>query len=127
MVLSPPNDIEPILQIPDNSPIYFSIIIVAIVIFLYFTIKTIQKISTRPNRKKEIISQLKNIDFQDAKKSAYLITQLGREVAKSERSRKLLEELIQSLETYKYRPNVPEIDEVTKSKFHIFLEVVESE
>lgn len=123
-----PNDIEPAVEIINYSFIYFSSSIGLGLVFLYFTIKFILNLfHNRRNSKKEMVATLKEMDWSDSKGSAYKVTRLGRAVSSSERSRKLLDEIIESLEVYKYRSSVPEIDQSIISKFNIFLEVVESE
>jgi len=123
-----PNDIEPAVEIASNSFIYFSVSIIFGLLFLYFTIKFLLNLfNKKKNSKDEIISTLKNINWSNSKETAYKITRLGRLIAKGERSKKLLDDIIKSLEIYKYRASVPEMDKSIINKLNIFLEVVESE
>lgn len=60
--------------------------------------------------------------FQIQKKSAYTITKYSRLIVSNEREKKLAIELIESLEKYKYKKEVENIDNEVKAKFSIFMD-----
>lgn len=65
---------------------------------------------------------MKNVNFSDSKKSAYTITKYSRLIVSNEREKKLAIELIESLEKYKYKKEVENIDNEVKAKFSIFMD-----
>ncbi len=67
------------------------------------------------------------MDWSKSRESAYLITKIGREVSSTDRSRAILEEIIEMLEEFKYRKSVREISDEVKLKVELFCQVVESE
>jgi len=122
-----PNSIEPIIEINDLSFYYFIALILIGIVGIYFLVKLAFKIFKykRDDRKKSIES-LRKLNWSQSKNTAYKITKYGRLIA-GERSEKLLDELIESLERYKYRKDEIEINNNIKNRLNIFLEVVESE
>lgn len=119
------HDIKPIVEIPDISIyIYYGLIIFAIffvsavsyLLYKYFRNK-------KPNQQKEYFNILKNIDFQNQKKSAYLISKYGRLLVNDERQKRLLDELIFDTNDYKYKKEITkEISQEVKVKFDTFME-----
>lgn len=119
------HDIKALSAIPDLSFYIFVLlmfigllILSSLIFFLYKYIKN------RKNSAKQSLDVLKNIDFSDAKKAAYLITKHGRVVANNEREQKLYEELEEELAHYKYKKEVHPIDENTKHKFQLFMDAL---
>lgn len=70
---------------------------------------------------------LKSVNIENSRESAYKITELGRKLADSERSKRVLDELIIILNNYKYRREIEPFADEVLAKFQIFLEVLESE
>ena len=123
-VLSKLNDIKELEKIPDNSLFIFSALILLGFIFLLILIFFITKLikNRKKNPRKIYFKILKNIDFSDSKKSAYTITKYSRLIVSNEREKKLAIELIESLEKYKYKKEVENIDNEVKAKFSIFMD-----
>ena len=88
-------------------------------IFLFKYLK-----NRRDNLRKSYLKVLKNIDFSNPKESAYKITKYAKLLAKDERSMQIYEDLTKRLEVYKYRKDVPQIDNEVKKYYNLFIEVV---
>ncbi|OQR40761.1 hypothetical protein AS859_09730 [Aliarcobacter cryaerophilus] len=123
-VLSKLNDIKELEKIPDNSLFIFSALILLGFIFLLILIFFITKLikNRKKNPRKIYFKILKNVNFSDSKKSAYTITKYSRLIVSNEREKKLAIELIESLEKYKYKKEVENIDNEVKAKFSIFMD-----
>ena len=117
----PLHDIKPLLEIEEYSFYYLVALIAVAVIILggvgYLLFKYLQR-RNRFNVRAEHLKVLHTIDFNDAKKAAYDITQYGATFKDdSERNRNAYESLVEHLEQYKYKKYVSEIDEETKHLF----------
>ncbi len=123
-ILSKLNDIKELEKIPDNSLFIFSALILLGFIFLLILIFFITKLikNRKKNPRKIYFKILKNVNFSDSKKSAYTITKYSRLIVSNEREKKLAIELIESLEKYKYKKEVENIDNEVKAKFSIFMD-----
>jgi len=123
-VLSKLNDIKELEKIPDNSLFIFSALILLGFIFLLILIFFITKLikNRKKNPRKIYFKILKNVNFSDSKKSAYTITKYSRLIVSNEREKKLAIELIESLEKYKYKKEVENIDNEVKGKFSVFMD-----
>ena len=91
------------------------------IIFLFIKYFKNRKVSDR----KTYFNILKNIDFDDSKKAAYIITKYSRLIANNDREKKLANELIEELEFFKYKKNVKKIDKLTKAKYSTFMEILD--
>ena len=123
-LLSKLNDIKELEKIPDNSIFIFSFLIFLAILILttliFFLIKFFKNRKKSP--RKIYFEILKNIDFSDSKKSAYVITKYSRLITTNEREKKLANELIEELEKNEYKKNVEKIDETIKAKFLVFMD-----
>lgn len=121
------NDIKPLIEIPDNS--FFIFIVLVFVLFILFLIIVFFVIKLIKNRKKSsrkiYFEILKNVDFNDSKNAAYTITKYSKLLVKNEREISLCNELIEELSIYKYRKNVPQIDNKIKAKFENLMEIID--
>ena len=123
-VLSKLNDIKELEKIPDNSLFIFLALVLLGFIFLLILIFFITKLikNRKKNPRKIYFKILKNVNFSDSKKSDYTITKYSRLIVSNEREKKLAIELIESLEKYKYKKEVENIDNEVKAKFSIFMD-----
>jgi len=71
-----------------------------------------------------LFRELKSVDFTNSKEAAYKITKYGRELVYDDRSYKIFEELLKKVQKYKYKKEVPLVDEETKKYFKLFLETI---
>lgn len=119
------NDIKPLVQIPDYSVyLYYALISIGVLLILFCIYFLYNYLKKRKNSKaKQYYKILKNIQFNDPKKDAYTITTYGRLLATDERSQKLMDELWESLQLYKYKKDIPkDFTKETKAKFTTFME-----
>jgi hypothetical protein len=119
-------DIKELSNIPDNSFYIFSLLtIIVFVILLSFLI--LYKIKKRKKEKTfrvQALEKLNNINLNDTKKSAYIISKYGRVLIQDERSKKLFDELFTSLEKYKYTQLVPRFEKDIFVKLQLFKESI---
>ena len=120
------HDIKGLIEVPDYSIyIYYGLIIGAILLLCligYLIYKFYQ--NKKQNIRKEYLSKLKAIDFKlnSSKQNAYEITKYGQLLAIDDREVQLLNDLVQNLETYKYKKNVDNFDNETKALYDRFIE-----
>jgi len=121
-------DIKPLLDIPDNSYyIYWGLITFAIllgVLLLFFVAKKLWE-NRKVNLAKGYLEALKKIDWNDTKKSAYQATHYARLLATDERRKELFSQLEPMLEKYKYKKEVDTVDQDTKNKFNLYVQVAD--
>ena len=121
-------DIKPLLEIPDSSYyIYlalmglFALLLLAI---LYFVAKKFL-LNRKENETKKYLQQLKKVDWSDAKSSAYLVTYLGRNLVHDERTEEIFNQILPLLEKYKYRAEVPSVDDETLKQYELLVHVLD--
>ena len=121
-------DIKPLLEIPDTSYyIYLAIIgVVALLLLsiIYFVVKKVI-LNRKESQAQKYLRQLKRIDWSDAKSSAYLVTYLGRKLAKDGRSKEIYTQILPMLEKYKYRAQVPSVDDETLRQYELLVHVLD--
>ena len=119
-------DIKPLLEIPDSSfYIYWGLIIVGIFLvvgIIFFTALKWWRLKKK-NMAKVYLAKLKEIDWSDAKESAYIATHYARLLATDERREKIFEQLNPLLDRYKYKKVVDEVDDETIKYFNLFVQV----
>ena len=121
-------DIKPLLEIPDSSYyIYWgliSVVIVLLVAVLFFVLKKLWD-NRKINLEKGYLEAIKSIDWSNTKKSAYEATHYARLLATDERRQELFSQLEPMLEQYKYKKEVDEMDEDTRNKFNLYVQVAD--
>jgi len=121
------HDIKDIVKIPDNSIfIYYGLIFLGLLlslIILLFIIKYFK--NKKVNQRKVYFETLKNIEFKDSKKDAYIITKNLRLLIKNDREKILANELINELNEYKYKKEVPNISNDIKNKLTTLLGIID--
>ncbi|MGA1932830.1 hypothetical protein ACH5BF_08940 [Arcobacter sp. YIC-464] len=121
------HDIKELVVIPDNSIFIFSFLIfLGVILLLSIAIFIIKLLKNRKkDLRKEYFEILENLDYNDSKKSAYIITKYVRVLARSQREIKIANELIEELSEYKYKKEVKDIDTNTKAKLSTFMDIVD--
>jgi hypothetical protein len=121
-------DIKPLLEIPDSSYyMYWGLIIfssVLILSILFFILKKLWD-NRKVNLAKGYLASIKKIDWKDTKKSAYEATHYARLLATDERRQELFSQLEPLLEQYKYKKEVNEVDQETRNKFNLYVQVAD--
>ncbi|WP_300363406.1 hypothetical protein [Hydrogenimonas sp.] len=122
----PIRDIKPLLPIPDISIyLFFGLVTVVLLVagvLVYFLWKWWVK-HRKADPRIQWLKQLDAIDFDQPKKAAYLMTKYGRLLAEDKRRQEILEQLIPKLERYKYKKEVPPLDEEVKRFMKLFIEM----
>jgi len=121
-------DIKPLLEIPDNSYyiywgliIFISLLALGIVFFVFKKFWENRKI----NLAKGYLEALKNIDWEDTKKSAYEATHYARLLATDDRKKELFSQLEPMLKQYKYKKVVDVLDDDVKKQFNLYVQVAD--
>ncbi len=121
------HDIKQLVDIPDFSLyIYLTlwilgVILFCIIIFLLFKYFKYRK----KDKRKHYYKILKELDLNDSKNSAYIITKYARLLAISQRDKKLSSELIEELESFKYKKEVEPLSDEVKILFGRFMDNVD--
>ena len=121
-------DIKPLLEIPDYSYVIF----LALALFMGLLVLTLLLILVKKfwikrkiNMKKLYFERLKNVNWHRPKEAAYEVTFFGRTLAEEPRVEEIYKQLIVMLEPYKYRKNVPDIDEETLKQYDLLVHVID--
>ena len=122
----PIRDIKPLLPIPDIS-VYLTIGAVVVGLVLlgtlgYFAIRWWRS-HRRIDPRLKWLEALDRIDYDDPKQAAYLFTRYARLLAEEKRQKEIYAQLLPRLERYKYRRDVPALDEETKRFMQLFIEM----
>ncbi len=122
----PIHDIKPLIPIPDISVYIFIaliaaglLVVTAAVIFIWRWWRRHKKTDPRIGW----LKKLDKMDFDDAKRSAYIMTRYGRLLAEDKRRQEILSQLLPRLERYKYKKDVPPLDDETKRFMKLFIEM----
>ncbi len=121
-------DIKPPVPIDDTSVyFYWGVVIAGVIIvalILFFLIRFLLGLR-RINQRKIYLDALKNIDWNDSKKSAYEATRLGRFIAGDDQERlgELYRQMVQELEPYKYKQVVEPVHAEARAQFDLFVKV----
>jgi amino acid permease len=116
----PIKDIKPNVEIIDYEFIAF--VAISLIFFIILSIFLIKKFKKK-NPKKEILKKLKNLDFENSKKTAYEFTDLARNFINDENKNEY-EKIVNMLEKYKYKKQVPHLDKKTKEKIISFIKEI---
>ena len=122
-------DIKPLLEIPDSSYYLFLSLVFLCVAFVFaivvFLLKKFWK-KKKANMQKVYFEQFKNLDWTNVKQSAYMATELGRKLTlKDERAKEIYNQLVPMLESYKYRKEVPSLDEETLKQYNLLVHIID--
>ncbi len=121
-------DIKPLLEIPDYSYYLFigliSLLVVIVLLLLFFLIKRFWK-NRKVNMKKLYFKQLKEVNWKESKQAAYEVTELGRHFSDDKRCSEIYRQLVPMLEVYKYKKEVPSIDDETLNQYNLLVHVID--
>jgi len=116
----PIKDIKPNVALVDYQWYVFLLFLVLVSLLTLFILYRIYRRFKKPNPKKILLEKLKNLDFSDPKEVAYGFAPTARPLL-NEKNKELFNEIEKLLQTYKYKPDVPEINDETKSKIQEFI------
>lgn len=121
-------DIKPLLEIPDNSYILFVLLasfMVLIVLTLLFILGKRLWEKRKVNMRKVYFERLKTVDWSDSKKAAYEVTFFGRALANEPRIEEIYKQLLPMMTIYKYKKEVPPVNEETLKHYDLLVHVVD--
>jgi len=115
-------DIKPNVEITDY--LFFASLI-ALSIFVLILIYLIYRLFTKnKNESKQFyLNKLKNLNYEDSKKTAYEFSEYARFFL-NEENRQEYETIYSMLEKYKYKPEVENLSEEVKEKIKKFIEEI---
>ncbi len=119
------HDIKGIVEIPDNSFVFFIILcflMFSILITLIFLLIKFFK-NKKKSKRKIYYEKLENLDFSDSKKASYEATKYLRLLAQTQREKNFISDLIESLDEYKYKKESKKFDENLKAKIDTFMDM----
>jgi polyhydroxyalkanoate synthesis regulator protein len=124
------HDIKPIVEVKDYSFFYFSALTFTVVVllfgFIYLAIKWYRN-RKKYNKRKEAYKTLLDIDLGDTKKAAYALTSIGATFKDdTPRNQEMYQNMINRLENYKYKKEVKELDDETKSYIELYKEMIDA-
>lgn len=120
------NDIKPLVNVDDYSFYLFLFLVVIGFLFLFAIIYLLFFRKTKKiNQKKNSIKILNELDYNNPKECAYIITKELRAICINEREKNLANEIILLLEDYKYKKDVPLINDEIKSKLEILMDIID--
>jgi len=121
-------DIKPLLEIPDYSYyLYIGLIFLAffVVLALLFFILKIFWLNRQVDMQKVYFERLEAVDWIDSKKSAYAVTYLAHKFIDNEKVKEIYEQTLPLLEPYKYRKDVPPVDDETLRQYNFLVHVID--
>ncbi|MDH5465009.1 MAG: FeoB-associated Cys-rich membrane protein [Thiovulaceae bacterium] len=122
------HDIKPLVEVPDNSLLFFSITVVASLIVLALVIWGIYRFVQRKkktNWQAFYLKALADLDRSDSKVLAYKVTEYGQKLTKSPEQSVAFDVLLENLELYKYKKAVEKLEPKTETMIEEFLKSFE--
>ncbi|WP_039920245.1 hypothetical protein [Sulfurimonas gotlandica] len=120
----PLHDIKPIVDIQEYSLYYFlgiSFFALLLVFGLIYLIYRWVKAKNAFNIRKEHFEVINSLNLSDTKQSAYILTSLGFTFRDdSQRHTEMYDNLVQRLESYKYKKQVDEFDSEVKGYIEVY-------
>ena len=122
-------DIKPLLEIPDHSYTLFivlaSFMVLILIALLFFLGKQLWE-RRKVNMRKVYFERLKTVDWSNSKKAAYEVTFFGRALSNNEpRIEEIYKQLLPLLTAYKYKKEVPNVEEETLRQYDLLVHVVD--
>ena len=117
-------DIKPPVTIDDGSMyLYWGVIIISVIVglvALYYLVRSLRSLH-RTNMRKHYLNALKQLDWDHPREAAYEATRLGRLIARDDRQKELLAQMIHHLEAHKYKKKVDPISPEARSQVDLFI------
>ena len=118
-------DIKPPVAIPDSSIyLYWGLIVLGslvLIMAVYFLVRYFLSLR-RTNQRKAWCVALKQINWNDPKKSAYEATRLGRLLLDdNDRLKELYCQMVAELDAYKYKREVDPLSPKVRAQFDLFV------
>lgn len=121
---APIKDIKDLFTLSDYYILgLIPLLIIIITAAVFFAYKLFKRKDYEYETSMEI---LKNLDLDNSKRSAYLLTKHGLITAREESEKKLHQDLVKDLERYKYRKSPKHFSQATQEQIKIFLGAVDA-
>ncbi len=121
-------DIKDFVEVVEPSLYIFIALCIVVALVLMFAFYKLFSLFKKRAKSTEVLAKeaLQDLDFKDAKKTAYAISKNALVLAKSDMQKEFLDELNQALVKYKYQKNVPSFSDKDKEKFETFMELCDA-
>jgi len=116
-------DIKDIVEVHEHSFIIFlGIIIIALCLLgiALYLFKNRRKRRKQPTEKESALIKLKNLDYNNAKEVVYTFEEQSL-VLLNEKNREVFHQIKKGLEIYKYKKEIPPLDEKIKEQIETFI------
>ncbi len=117
-------DIKGLIEVTDYSLYYLLGLIGVVVVVLFVLGALLYKYLTKKDpltQRKVAMELLDKFAFTETKESVYTFTHLA-QYAVNDKQRRELEELLDELDVYKFKKEVPELDDALKVRMKNFIE-----
>ena len=112
-------DIKPLMTVPDHSLLMLLSLIAGVLVLalgLYFWLKKpARKRRRRLSKREQAVENLKALDFSDTKETVYDFSE-SMHVLTDENENETFHKLLEKLEVYKYKKEVPSLSESDKQE-----------
>jgi len=112
-------DIKPLMTVPDHSLLMLLSLIAGVLLLalgLYFWLKKpARKRRRRLSKREQAVENLKALDFSDTKEAVYDFSE-NMHVLTDENDNEAFHKLLEKLEVYKYKKEVPPLSESDKQE-----------
>jgi uncharacterized membrane protein YcjF (UPF0283 family) len=81
--------------------------------------------SRKQNLRKQYLNAIKSVDWSNSKNAAYKVSYYGRLLAKDPRSMEILSQLELMLLEYKYKKDVPKVNDETLVYYDLLIQVLD--
>jgi hypothetical protein len=116
-------DIKGLVEVTDYSLYYFGALVAAALLLLLVLGVVIYRQLTKKEpltQKRAATALLEKFEFGDTKQSVYDFSRLAQYAVRDDQ-RQELEQLLAELEPYKFKKEVPELDDALKAKMQAFI------
>jgi len=116
-------DIKDIVEVHEHSFIIFlGIIIIALCLLgiALYLFKNRRKRRKQPTEKESALIELKNLDYSNTKEVVYTFEEQSL-VLLNEKNREVFHQIKKGLEIYKYKKEIPPLDEKIKEQIETFI------
>lgn len=119
-------DIKDIIEIPMNDLwIYGGLVIFILALVVGYLLYRMKRRQKRKSPKEMALESLTCMDFTDAKSAAYVFTENGHIVAENNSLHvEALSSIVEALEVYKFKKDVPTLDDALVAKMQDFIKDV---
>jgi len=121
-------DIKPLLEIPDDSytiflvlAVFMGLLIFSLLLILFRKFWSKRKVDMR----KVYAQRIKNVNWKHTKQAAYEVTFFGRLLSDDPKIETIYKQLVPMLEPYKYRKNVPALDDETLKQYNLLVHIID--